>query len=81
VRWSLTEELHADRAGHVLVPFGARVEVVAAVHRGRETRRLLRVAGRRVEIDDRVEAARPADPGAELLASGLEIRGRKRGRN
>ena len=81
MRWSLTEELHADRAGHDFVPIGARVKVVAAVRSGGEMQRLLGVAGRRVEIDDRVEAARPADPGAELLASGLEIRGRKRGRN
>jgi hypothetical protein len=60
VQRSLSEQLQVDHAAHDFVPFGARVEVVAAVRRGRKTRRLLGIAGRRVEIDDRVEAARPA---------------------
>src|SRR5262245_33710121 len=62
VRRSLSEQARGDRRGHDPVPFGARVQVVAAVDRGGEPRGPFRIAGRRVEVDDPVEASRLADP-------------------
>src|SRR5262245_27535247 len=63
---------NVDRVRHGLVARVVRVQVVAAVVRGLHLQRRGRVAGRLVEVDDRVELVARADPVVHGAAGRLQ---------
>ena len=56
---------------HDPVALGPRVQMIATVDRSRKVQRLLGIPSRRIEVDDRVETPRVADPRVNLLARRL----------